>query len=64
MQFRNFFIKIGQGILVTHSQSGGPGWITAIKNPNVSAVISYEPGSNNVEIADLMSRFLKEKRLD
>ena len=42
------FKKIGQGILVTHSQSGGLGWITAIKNPNVRAVISYEPGSNFV----------------
>ena len=26
------FDKIGPGILVTHSQSGGPGWVTAIKN--------------------------------
>ena len=42
------FNKIGQGILVTHSQSGGPGWITAIKNPNVHAIISFEPGSNFV----------------
>ncbi len=42
------FNRIGQGILVTHSQSGGPGWITAIKNPNVCAIISYEPGSNFV----------------
>jgi hypothetical protein len=42
------FNKIGQGILVTHSQSGGPGWITAVKNPNVRAVIAYEPGSNFV----------------
>ncbi|MGA2821951.1 MAG: alpha/beta fold hydrolase [Bacteroidales bacterium] len=42
------FNKIGQGILVTHSQSGGPGWITAIKNPNVRAIVSYEPGSNFV----------------
>ncbi len=42
------FNKIGQGILVTHSQGGGPGWITAIKNPNVRAIVSYEPGSNFV----------------
>ncbi len=42
------FNKIGEGILVTHSQSGGPGWITAIKNPNIRAIISYEPGSNFV----------------
>jgi pimeloyl-ACP methyl ester carboxylesterase len=42
------FDKIGQGILVTHSQGGGPGWITAIKNPNVRSVVSYEPGSNFV----------------
>ena len=40
------FNKIGQGILVTHSQSGGPGWLTAIKNQNVKAVVAYEPGSN------------------
>ena len=29
------FNKIGPGILVTHSQSGGLGWRTAIKNKNV-----------------------------
>ncbi len=42
------FSKIGSGILVTHSQSGGPGWLTVIKNPNVRAVVSFEPGSNFV----------------
>jgi hypothetical protein len=40
------FNKIGAGILVTHSQSGGPGWLTAIKNQNVKAIVAYEPGSN------------------
>lgn len=40
------FNKIGPGILVTHSQSGGPGWLTAIKNRNVRAIVAYEPGSN------------------
>jgi hypothetical protein len=40
------FDKIGPGILVTHSQSGGPGWLTAIKNENVRAIVAYEPGSN------------------
>ncbi|MCK9400410.1 MAG: alpha/beta fold hydrolase [Bacteroidales bacterium] len=40
------FNKIGQGILVTHSQSGGPGWLTAVKNQQVKAVVAYEPGSN------------------
>jgi hypothetical protein len=39
------FNKIGTGILVTHSRGGGPGWLTAIKNPNVRAVISFESGS-------------------
>jgi hypothetical protein len=39
------FNKIGPGILVTHSQSGGPGWLTAIKNQNVRAIVAYEPGS-------------------
>jgi hypothetical protein len=40
--------KIGQGILVTHSQSGGPGWRTAIQNNNVKAVVSFEPGGDFV----------------
>jgi hypothetical protein len=40
------FDKIGPGIVVTHSQSGGLGWLTAIKNRNVRAIVSYEPGSN------------------
>jgi len=38
------FNKIGPGILVTHSQSGGLGWRTAIKNKNVRAIVSFEPG--------------------
>jgi len=37
--------KIGPAIIVTHSQSGLFGWLTAIRRPNlVKAVISYEPG--------------------
>jgi pimeloyl-ACP methyl ester carboxylesterase len=42
------FNKIGEGILVTHSQGCGPGWSTAIKNKNVKAVIAYEPFSGFV----------------
>ena len=42
------FTKIGPAVLVTHSQGGGPGWLIAMKNPNVRAVISYEPGSGFV----------------
>jgi len=38
--------KIGPGILVTHSHSGGMGWRTAIKSQNVRAIVAYEPGSN------------------
>jgi len=40
------FDRIGPGILITHSQGGGPGWLTAIKSRNVRAVVAYEPGSN------------------
>lgn len=40
------FNKIGPGILVTHSHSGGQGWLTAVKNRNIKAIVSYEPGSN------------------
>jgi len=39
------FDKIGQGILVTHSHSGGFGWLTATKNSNINAIVCYEPGS-------------------
>jgi len=39
------FDKIGAGVLVTHSHSGGFGWATAVKNSNVKAIASYEPGS-------------------
>ncbi len=37
--------RIGEGILVTHSQGGGPGWHTAMKSPKIRAVVAYEPGS-------------------
>ncbi len=40
------FNRIGPGILVTHSQSGALGWRTAIKNRNIRAIVSYEPGGN------------------
>ena len=39
------FDKIGEGVLVSHSHSGGFGWATAMKNPNIRAIVSYEPGS-------------------
>ncbi|WP_439496441.1 alpha/beta hydrolase [Bosea sp. (in: a-proteobacteria)] len=42
------FAKIGPGILMTHSQSGGPGWLTAIKSQNVKAIVAFEPGSGFV----------------
>lgn len=39
------FDRTGPGILFTHSQAGGPGWLTAIKNPNVKGIVALEPGS-------------------
>jgi hypothetical protein len=42
------FGRIGPGVLITHSQSGGPGWLAAIKSPNVKAIVAFEPGSNFV----------------
>lgn len=42
------FDKIGAGILITHSQGGGPGWLTAIKNEKLKAVVAYEPYSGFV----------------
>lgn len=40
--------KTGPAILFTHSQAGGPGWMTAIKSPNVRAIVAFEPGSSFV----------------
>jgi pimeloyl-ACP methyl ester carboxylesterase len=42
----SLFDKIGAGVLVTHSQSGSLGWRTAIKNRNVRAIVSFEPGGD------------------
>lgn len=39
------FRMIGPGVLVTHSQGGGPGWLSAMKSKNIQAVVSYEPSS-------------------
>ncbi|WP_103308521.1 MULTISPECIES: alpha/beta fold hydrolase [unclassified Pseudomonas] len=40
--------KTGPAILFTHSQGGGPGWLAAIKSPNVRAIVAFEPGSGFV----------------
>ncbi|WP_369820746.1 alpha/beta fold hydrolase [Rhizobacter sp. Root1221] len=42
------FDRIGPGVLVTHSHSGGMGWTVAMNNPRVRAIVSYEPGSGFV----------------
>ncbi len=42
------FQKSGPGILVTHSQGGGPGWRTAMQSDNVRAIVAFEPGSGFV----------------
>jgi pimeloyl-ACP methyl ester carboxylesterase len=39
------FAKTGPAILFTHSQGGGPGWLTAIRSPNVKGIVAFEPGS-------------------
>jgi hypothetical protein len=39
------FDRIGPGILVTHSHSGGMGWLAAMQNPRIRAIVAYEPGS-------------------
>ncbi|RZJ03331.1 MAG: alpha/beta hydrolase [Rubrivivax sp.] len=42
------FDRIGNGVLVTHSHSGGMGWQVAMRNPKVRGIVSYEPGSGFV----------------
>ena len=40
--------RVGPAVLVTHSQAGGPGWLTAIENANVKGIVALEPGSGFV----------------
>ena len=42
---KSVFERTGDGILISHSQGGGVGWLTVIKSDKVKAVISIEPGS-------------------
>ena len=37
--------RIGPLVLVTHSHAGGFGWLAVLRNSNVRAVVSIEPGS-------------------
>lgn len=39
------FDRAGDGILFTHSQGGGPGWLTAIKSEKIKGIVAFEPGS-------------------
>ena len=39
------FKKCDEGILITHSAGGGPGWETAMHSDKVKAIISLEPGA-------------------
>jgi pimeloyl-ACP methyl ester carboxylesterase len=41
----SLYTQSGPGILVTHSQGGGPGWHSVMKSSNIKAVVSYEAGS-------------------
>lgn len=44
----SLFERTGPAILFTHSQGGGPGWLTAIGSANVKAIVAFEPGSGFV----------------
>lgn len=46
--------RIGPAVLVTHSQAGGPGWLTAIRNADAKGIVALEPGSGFVFPEDAM----------
>ena len=52
------FDRTGPAILFSHSQAGGPGWLTAIKSANVKGIVALEPGSGFIfpegEVPDAM----------
>ncbi|MDL2320980.1 alpha/beta fold hydrolase [Desulfosarcina sp. OttesenSCG-928-B08] len=59
------YARTGPGILVTHSQGGGPGWASVMKSPNIKAVVTYESGSgfpfpDNEVPAPIPNRFNKQ----
>ncbi len=37
--------KAGDGVLITHSAGGGPGWLAAARSEHVKGVIALEPGT-------------------
>jgi hypothetical protein len=39
------FDKIGPGVLLTHSASGQPGFLTVIKAPKIKGLVAYEPAA-------------------
>ena len=43
--FSKLFERIGDGILMTHSNSGQYGWETAMTTTNVKAIVAFEPGA-------------------
>lgn len=46
--------RVGPSVLFTHSQAGGPGWLTAIRNEGVRGIVALEPGSGFVFPQDEM----------
>ena len=42
------FNKIGDGILITHSQGGEIGWISAMKSEKIKAIVAIEPANGFV----------------
>lgn len=42
------FGRIGDGVLVTHSQGCGPGWLAGMASKNVKGIAAFEPGSGFV----------------
>lgn len=42
--FAKLFDQIGDGILLTHSNSGQYGWETAMSSDHVKAIVAFEPG--------------------
>lgn len=38
--------RVGPSILVTHSQGGGAGWLTALRTDKLRAIVAFEPGGS------------------
>ena len=57
------FDKIGNGVLVAHSQGSGPAMASVLKNSNIKGLVVYEPGGCNLYFPEGVDIGISENEL-